>query len=90
MQNREFRFEFWTSGGFTEDALQLAEAVSNETSRYTVKLMTGPEIRTLITKVNAKGLGKVFDEHYTKHPVSKLVRQYEAPDDFMSVIEKAM
>ena len=68
----------------------MAEAVSNETSRYTVKLMTGPEIRTLITKVNAKGLGKVFDEHYTKHPVSKLVRQYEAPDDFMSVIEKAM
>ena len=90
LQNRKFRFEFWTSGGFTEDALQLAEAVSNETSRYTVKLMTGPEIRTLITKVNAKGLGKVFDEHYTKHPVSKLVRQYEAPDDFMSVIEKAM
>lgn len=87
LQNRDFIFEFWTSGGFTDDALQLAEDVSNETKRYSVKLMTGPDVRTLITKVNAKGLGKVFDEHYAKHPLSKLERKYGVPDDFGSLFE---
>jgi len=37
--------------------------------------------------VNAKGLGKVFDEHYAKHPITKATRKFEAPDKFSSIIE---
>ncbi|MCA0044665.1 hypothetical protein [Celeribacter litoreus] len=88
LQNRVFSFEFWTSGGFTKEALQLAETVSNETKRYSVKLVAGPDVRSLITKVNAKGLGKVFDEHYAKHPITKAERKFEAIEDFGSVLEE--
>ncbi len=88
LQNRVFSFEFWTSGGFTKEALQLAETVSNETKRYSVKLVAGPDVRSLITKVNAKGLGKVFDEHYAKHPITKAERKFEALEDFGSVLEE--
>ncbi|WP_300019782.1 hypothetical protein [uncultured Roseobacter sp.] len=90
LQNRAFTVEFWTSGGFTKEALQLAEAVSNETKRYSVKLVAGPDVRALITKVNAKGLGKVYDEHYAKHPITKAERKFEALEDFGSVFEDEM
>ncbi|WP_108816884.1 hypothetical protein [Loktanella sp. Alg231-35] len=86
-QNREFTFEFWTSGDFTAEALELADQVSAETDRYKVTLLNGSEVRKRITKVNAKGLGKVFDEHYAKHPISKLGRKYEIADQFGSVVE---
>ncbi|WP_342075008.1 hypothetical protein [Yoonia sp. SS1-5] len=87
LQSRAFSFEFWTSGSFTEDALKLAETISNETERYCVDLKTGPDVRSLITKVNAKGLGKVFDEHYAKHPITKAQRKYEQQDDLGSVFD---
>lgn len=90
LQNRSFSVEFWTSGTFTNEARELANAVSNETSRYNVNLMTGSDVRTLITKVNAKGLGKVFDEHYAKHPITKAERKYETVEEFGSVIKDAM
>ena len=84
----DYSVEFWTSGGFTDDALQLAKTVSNETKRYSVKLMSGTDVRELITKVNAgKGLGKVFDEHYAKHPITKVERKFEASEDFGSVLK---
>lgn len=47
-----------------------------------------PDVRSLITKVNAKGLGKVFDEHYAKHPITKAERKFEALEDFGSVPEE--
>lgn len=86
-QNRQFHFEFWTSGGFTSDALQLAEEVEKETDRYKIILLDGKETRKRIAKVNAKGLGKVFDEHYAKHPLTRLDRKYGGADQFESVLE---
>ena len=70
----EFSVEFWTSGDFTEEALQLAKAVSNETARYSIKLVARQEIRELILKESGKGLRDVFDEQYTKHPITKMAQ----------------
>lgn len=86
-QNRQFSFEFWTSGDFTQEAIALADSISAQTDRYTVALVNGPQIRKRLSKVNAKGLGKVFDEHYAKHPISKIMRKYETPDDFGSILD---
>lgn len=87
LQNREFIFEFWTSGSFTDDAHAVANAVSEETKRYTVRLLNGKDVRKAITKVNATGLGKVFDEHYAKHPLAKAERKHEAIDEFKPLFE---
>ena len=85
-QNRQFHFEFWTSGDFTAEALALAGTVSGETDRYKVSLVNGKEVRKRISKVNAKGLGKVFDEHYAKHPLAKMNRKYEVVDQFPNLL----
>ena len=90
LQNRTFSVEFWTSGCFTKEALQFAKTVSDEINRYRIELVAGPDVRKHITKVNATGLGKVFDEHYSKHPITKVERKFEACDDFGSVFEDAM
>lgn len=85
-QNRQFHFEFWTSGNFTADALTLAAKVSEETNRYKVTLVNSNEVRSRITKVNANGLGKVFDEHYLKHPLTKMDHKYEVADKFSGLV----
>lgn len=84
-QNRTFRFEFWTSGDFTNEARQFASDVAASTTKYEVKLVNGHEVRARINKVNAPGLGKVFDEHYAKHPIAKAERKFGQPDLFEKI-----
>ena len=81
-QNRPFRFEFWTSGTFTNEAHQLAADVGKSTTKYEVELVAGQDVRARIGKVNAAGLGKVFDEHYAKHPITKAERKFGQTDAF--------
>lgn len=88
-QNRVFRFEFWTSGSFTDDARQLAASISASTSRYEVELVAGPDVRARIGNVNAPGLGKVFDEHYAKHPITRAERRFGQADAFDKLLEVA-
>ena len=85
-QNRAFQFEFWTSGDFTPEARQLAEKISQSTTRYKIILVNGKDVRSRIGKVNATGLGKVFDEHYTKHPITKLERKFAEPEVFEGLL----
>lgn len=81
-QNRTFRFEFWTSGDFTAKARQLAADVAASTDKYEVELVNGSEVRRRIGRINAPGLGKVFDDHYAKHPITKAERKFAQPDVF--------
>lgn len=81
-QHRTFRFEFWTSGDFTPEARVLAAEVAASTRKYDVQLVGGQEVRARIGKVNASGLGKVFDEHYAKHPLAKAERKFGRADVF--------
>lgn len=75
-QGRDFIFEFWTSGKFTEDARRLGD----KQRRYGVRLVDGKEIQKRMTKLNIPGIKKVFSEHYTNHPLSKLERKFGEPD----------
>ena len=70
-RNCEFSFEFWTSGSFTAEALRLAKETIQRTKKYKIQFLNGVEVRKRIRGVNASGLGKVFDEHYAKQPLTR-------------------
>jgi len=72
-------FEFWTSGGFTPDAIAFLDAAKAKTKRYGLHYRGGSDVRTFVSGVNAPGLVKTLDEHYFKHPLTRTNAKYDAP-----------
>lgn len=75
----QIHFEFWTSGGFTLDAIALLEAAKAKTKRYGIHYLAGADVRKLVAGVNAAGLVKTLDEHYFNHPLTRTDTKYDAP-----------
>jgi hypothetical protein len=42
-----------------------------------MKFLDGTGVRDRIRNVNATGLGMVFDEHYGRHPLTKLDKKHQ-------------
>lgn len=76
-QNAQVQFEFWTSGGFTHEALALLEARSKEVKRYKIGWKSGHEVRKEIARLQSSGMTKMFDEHYLNHPIARFDRKYD-------------
>jgi hypothetical protein len=75
----QIHFEFWTSGGFTSEAIALLEQAKAKTKRYGIHYASGPDIRKYVAETNASGLLKTLDEHYFNHPLTRTDAKYDAP-----------
>ena len=76
-QNAEIHFEFWTSGGFSAEAIALLETAKINTKRYSIGWRTGREVRQEIGRLQSPGMAKMFDEHYLDHPIARFNRKYD-------------
>lgn len=74
----EAHFEFWTSGGFTADAIAFLDAAKVKTKRYGIHYRNGADVRKFVAAVNAPGLVKTLDEHYLNHPLTRTNKRYDA------------
>jgi len=70
-------FEFWTSGGFTKEAIEVLEAASGKTKRYKIGWKDGKAIRDEMSKLASSGLATMFDQHFLKHPIADFNRRYD-------------
>ncbi len=73
----EVHFEFWTSGGFTPEAISVLEAASVATKRYKIGWKSGREVRQAIGKLQSPGFAEMFDQHYLNHPIARFDRKYD-------------
>jgi hypothetical protein len=67
-----FKFEFWTCGGFEDDAIQLLKEAKSRTKKYDLDWKGGLEIREYAKQLSAPGIKKILMEHYFEHPTASL------------------
>jgi hypothetical protein len=70
-------FEFWTSGGFTPEAIGVLEDAAARTKRYSIGWKSGRDVRSEITRLKSPGLAAMFDQHYLDHPIARFDRKYD-------------
>lgn len=75
-QGCAFSFEFWTSGEYTPEAQKIMEDATAQINKYKMLFLDRDLVRKSITAAKLSGLGKVFDEHYAKHPLTKIDNQH--------------
>lgn len=73
-----FSFEFWTSGDYSHEAQALANTANERTEKYEMLFLDGSAVRQRLRDANLTGLVKVFDEHYAKHPLTKIEKKNAA------------
>lgn len=73
----EIHFEFWTSGGFTESAIEFLKKAQDATKRYTIGWRSGKEVRQELSRLSSSGMISMFDQHFLKHPIAKFEQKYE-------------
>lgn len=75
-KNLEIRFEFWATGGMSDEAMHMFETAKKliKASRYTVDLKLGPQILKSCKATKDAGLLIAFRKHYTK-----MVAQHPSP-----------
>ena len=66
----ELHFEFWTSGSFSPDAVDLLRSKKSKTSRYHISWKDGQEVMEYAQIQNEKRICDVLREQYIKHPLS--------------------
>ncbi len=64
--------EFWTSGSFHPEALQLLNKAKATTTKYVIDWKDGSAVREYAKEVKSPGIRKMLDEHYFKHDLSDL------------------
>ena len=63
---REHIFEFWSTGGFTEEALELLQTRSNKTTKYEIKYYAMEAIIKKAKNLNSKKFSEILREYYIK------------------------
>lgn len=63
-------FEYWTTGVFSEAALNVLKQAKSNINRYGIAWKDGAEIAAYARHINAKSMTDVLTEHYLKHPLS--------------------
>lgn len=72
----EFHFEYWTCGGFAEEASEYLRKVSQKTKRYKIDFKDGNAVREYIETIKPRSVLESFDEHFFKHPISKTEKSF--------------
>ncbi|ODA93070.1 hypothetical protein BFX40_09250 [Mesorhizobium sp. SEMIA 3007] len=83
--SKAIHFEFWTTGGFSAEAVAILDEAAKRTRRYTVGYLAGPGVRSYVAKLQVPGLTKMLDEHYFNHPISRFNRKYDAVASFDAI-----
>ena len=74
-QGCQFGFEFWTTGQFQEDALQLLTKEKQKRVKTTLNWRDGPKVKEYARKARNKSILDTLDEHYFKHPTVNLAEE---------------
>ncbi len=73
--DRSFRFEIWSNGPFSDDALQWLENQQLEFDRHSVGWRDGKSMKKYAQKAKSASVRKILNEHYFLHPLAKRSRQ---------------
>ncbi len=71
-RGHKFGFEFWTTGQFEEDALQLLEKEKRQRVRTTLGWRDGQQVKEYARELDNQSILKTLNEHYFRHPVANL------------------
>lgn len=77
LANHKVSFEFWTTGRFAPEALELLASATKATKKYAISFREGPEVRQYAAALPGSGILKVLDEHYFNHPIARFDRRYD-------------
>ena len=69
-KNSTMTFEFWTSGGFSDEAIQFLKKKNGETRKYKIKWKNGKDILDYARKYHLTSMVDALNQHYFKHPLS--------------------
>ena len=69
LRNRKIQFEFWATGGFTEDTRRILDDFKAKTSKFDVEFYDGPEIRKKVVEMGDKKLKESLDNYFLKSKV---------------------
>ncbi|MDI9336538.1 MAG: hypothetical protein QM520_05885 [Gammaproteobacteria bacterium] len=68
----EIRFEIWTTGNFSVDALSLLNKEKASRTRTPIHWNTGTDIITLASKLHEKAVSEILRQNFVKHPLATL------------------
>ncbi len=70
-ENITMIFEYWTSGEFSYEAIELLKKKRNKTKRYTINWKNGNDILIYARKIKSTTMVDTLNQHYSKHPLSR-------------------
>jgi hypothetical protein len=73
----EIHFEFWTSGSFTNAAINMLETARTGTKQYGIGWKSGADVRAELSSISSSGMAKMFDQHFLKHPIAVFNRRHD-------------
>ncbi|WP_342623667.1 hypothetical protein [Pseudomonas alkylphenolica] len=65
------RYELWTSGRFSEEAIALVNARQEESSKLVIQLRDAEYVLAEAKASKEAGLLKTYEQHFVKHPMQK-------------------
>lgn len=77
----KFRFEFWTSGVFHPEAVELLQKTKTNTKKYGIGWKDGTAVRKYADDIKAPGIRKMLDEHYISHPLADTLQIDSATEE---------
>ena len=69
-RNTNYTFEYWTSGRFSDDALERLEKAKRETLKYAVSWRDGASVMQYAKEKKIGSMTDVLREHFIQHPLS--------------------
>ncbi|RUS67244.1 hypothetical protein CUZ56_01187 [Saezia sanguinis] len=71
MKNLRYKFHYWATCEFEEDAVAFLEERKELISRYDINYKGAAQIAALTRQTNDQALIKVMNEHFLRHPLSQ-------------------
>lgn len=69
LKNHQIEFEYWATGGFTDDAKCTLDAYKEKTKKFKVSYFEPQDIRTVALKMKNKKLKEALDNYFLKSNV---------------------
>lgn len=72
-RNSMLRFEYWTTGKFSDDAISVIESHSRKVKKYEIGWSDGSRVLLYSGKLQSSGIKKVLKEHYFSAPATTIL-----------------
>jgi len=69
-KNSKMLFEYWTSGAFSPEAIELLKKKKNTTRKYEIHWKNGGDILNYAREIKSNTMVDILNQHYSKHPLS--------------------